>query len=192
MGSDRLPISKCLLETFIVLLFCGLTAAQQRALTLDGKSVDPFLQASGKLVVLVFVRTDCPISNRYAPKIQQISAEYLGKANFWLVYPDKLESDAAVRKHLRDYGYKISALRDPAHILVKRARAQFTPEAAVFDAKGALIYHGRIDDLYVSFGRARSVPSTHELKDAIEAALTGRPVSKIEVAGIGCYISDLE
>ena len=83
-------------------------------------------------------------------------------------------------------------MRDPSHALVKKAHAEFTPEAAVFDAKGALVYHGRIDNLYVSFGRACIAPTTHELEDAISAALAGRVPAKTEVAGIGCYISDVE
>ena len=78
------------------------------------------------------------------------------------------------------------------HDLVKQAHAQVTPEAAVFDRKGLLLYHGRIDDLYHSFGRARPQPTTHELEDAIEAALAGRSPAKSEVPGVGCYISDLE
>jgi hypothetical protein len=185
-------IKHVLRALIFALLLCGLSAAQHWALTLDGKPIDPFSESGGKLVVLLFLRTDCPISNRYAPTIQYLGARFTAKARFWLVYSDRSESDSAVEKHLRDYDYKFPALRDPAHVLVKRARAQFTPEAAVFDAKGALVYHGRIDNLYVSFGRARPAPTTHELEDAIQAALAGRSVTKTEVAGVGCYISDLE
>jgi hypothetical protein len=143
-------------------------------------------------VVMVFVRRDCPISGRYAPTIQRISAEHPKNARFYLIFPDKSDSPTEIRKYLRDFGYSIPALRDPGHVLVGRAHAHFTPEAAVFDPRGALLYHGRIDDLYVSFGRARPAPTTHELEDALEAALAGRTPRKSEVAGVGCYISDLE
>jgi hypothetical protein len=141
---------------------------------------------------MIFVRRDCPISGRYVPTIQRISAEHRKNVQFLLVFPDKSDSAAEIRKYLREFRYSIPALRDPAHVLVKQAHAQFTPEAAVFDAKGGLVYDGRIDDLYVSFGRARPAPTTHELKDAIEAALAGRAAAKTEVGGIGCYISDLD
>jgi len=166
--------------------------SQQSAFDLDGHVANPLKPDTGKVVVMVFVRRDCPISGRYAPTVQRISAEYEKDTRFVLVFPDKSESAADVRKYLRDFRYSISALRDPEHVLVKQAHAQVTPEAAVFDAKGALVYHGRIDNLYQSFGRARLAPTTHELEDAIQAALAGRAASKAEVAGIGCYISDLE
>ncbi len=122
---------------------------------LAGKPVDPLHADVGKPVVLIFVRTDCPISNRYAPTIQRLSAQYAGKAAFWLVYPDKSESSAAIEQHLHAYGYKLPALHDPQHSLVNLGQAQVTPEVAVFDASGQLVYHGRIDNWYVTFGHSR-------------------------------------
>jgi thiol-disulfide isomerase/thioredoxin len=169
--------------------FC---ASQQTALDLDGKSVNPLKSNAGQLVVLVFVREDCPVSARYAPTIQRISEEHRKDARFYLVFPDKSASPSDIRKYLRDFRYSIPGLRDPEHALVKQAHAQVTPEAAVFDAKGALVYHGRIDNLYEAYGRARSAPTTHELEDAIQALLAGRTPSNAEVAGVGCYISDLQ
>lgn len=166
--------------------------AQSGAFDLAGKAVDPFKSAGGKIVVLIFVRTDCPVSNRYAPTIQKLSEQHASKAAFWLVYPSKSESAETIRKHELEYGYKIPAVRDPQHVLVKESRAEITPEAAVFDASRKLIYHGRIDNLYEDIGRARSVATTHELKDAISAALGGKSLAAESSHAVGCYISDLE
>ena len=165
---------------------------QAAAVDLSGAPVDPIKAAAGKVVVLIFVRTDCPISNRYAPTIQHLSALHAGKAAFWLVYPDKAESAEAIRKHERDFKYELPALRDLGHTLVKESRAQITPEAAVFDANHRLVYHGRIDNLYEDFGRARTAPTTHELDDAILAAINGKTPEADSVSAIGCYISDLK
>ena len=159
---------------------------------LTGKTVDPFREASGKVVVLVFLRTDCPISNRYAPTIQELSARYSRQAAFWLVYPDKKISAAVIRKYLQDYGYKLPALRDPQRVLVARGRVQVTPEVAVFDIRGRLVYHGRIDNWYEDFGRSRSAPTTHDLDDAIRATLSGKPPAATVTDAVGCYISDLQ
>src|SRR5215472_4269555 len=68
------------------------SSAQVLAVDLYGKQVDPLKSSPGKVVILIFVRTDCPISNRYAPTIQRLSAQYAGKAAFWLVYPARSES----------------------------------------------------------------------------------------------------
>jgi thiol-disulfide isomerase/thioredoxin len=166
--------------------------AQGTGFDLAGKPLDPLKSSGGKIVVLVFVRTDCPVSNRYAPTIQKLSAEHAGNAAFWLVYPNKSESAEAIRRHEQEYGYKIPALRDPQHVLVKESQVQITPEVAVFDASRRLVYHGRIDNLYEDIGRARNAATTHELEDAISAALSGKTLAADATHGVGCYISDLE
>jgi thiol-disulfide isomerase/thioredoxin len=108
------------------------------ALDLAGKPVDPFEIASGKPVVFIFVRTDCPISNRYAPTIQALSRKYASEALLVLVYPDKSETPTAIEKHLHEYGYKNEALLDTRHNLVKLSQVEITPEAAVFNARANL------------------------------------------------------
>ena len=167
-----------------------LTAHAQSAVDLYGNIVNPFIQGSGKVIVLIFLRHDCPISSRYAPVIQQISARYQRDTAFFLIYPDKSESPQTLRKYIKDYGYRLPALRDPQHILVKYAKAETTPEAAVFNRDRQLIYHGRIDNWYVDFSRPRPAPTTHELSDAIEAAITGKLLTVSAVKGVGCYVAD--
>jgi thiol-disulfide isomerase/thioredoxin len=189
LSGSRFPL---MLLVAMLAAGCGLLQGQQSGFDLDGRAVNPLTADSGKVVVLVFLRRDCPVSSRYAPVIQQISQSYSDRARFWLVYPDKSESPATIRKHLADYGYRLPALRDPEHALVKLSGVQITPEVAVFDRGGRLIYDGRIDDWYVDLTRARPAPTTHELEDAIRAAAAGKAAPKSEIRGVGCYISDLE
>jgi thiol-disulfide isomerase/thioredoxin len=177
------------LMIFILILPVG---AGQQALDLGGSPKDPFKETPSKVVVLVFVRTDCPISNRYAPLLQELSVKYGHEAAFWLVFPDKNESSESIRSYLREYNYKLQVLRDPEHALVKRSGAKVTPEAAVFNLKHDLIYHGRIDNLYRDFSKARRTATTHELADAIEAASRGVAPPSAAAEGIGCFISDLK
>ena len=168
------------------------TSSQGLAIDLAGKPFDPFQAARGKVVVLIFLRTDCPISNRYAPTIQKISAERVDRAAFFLVYPSRKETAEAIRKHGKDFGYTLATIRDPQHILVKQSAAQITPEAAVFNTNGQLVYHGRIDNLYEDFGHTRKTATTHELTDAIEAAIAQKSLTANSTPAVGCYISDLE
>jgi thiol-disulfide isomerase/thioredoxin len=167
-------------------------ACGQHSLDLDGHTVNPLQADREKVVVLLFVRRDCPISSRYAPTIQRISKLYADSASFWLVFPDKTESVETIRKYLQEYGYHLPALRDPEHELVKLGQVQVTPEAAVFDHNRRLIYDGRIDDWYRYPGGSRPAPTTHDLDNAIRAAIAGKSVDQNEVRGVGCFISDLE
>jgi len=184
---------------FFAIVFCtllcagmALPGAAQKTMAedLSGKSIDPFAARDNQPVVLLFVRTDCPISNRYAPTIQKLSQKFHGQVKFWLVYPDADQTALAIRAHVAQFRYQISALRDVHHVLVKRAGATILPESAVFGPDGKLKYHGRIDNWYEDFGRARPSPTTHELEDAIRATLDGRTVAPDHANAVGCYIAD--
>ena len=189
------PFSRLLIASLYLCACCAplfSTDIQGLATTLDGKPFDPFRAAEGKVVVLVFVRTDCPISDRYAPEIQRLSGQHRDHVAFFLVYPGKKETPEAIRKHNHGFGYTLAALRDPQHGLVKQSEAQITPEAAVFDPARHLIYHGRIDNLYEDPAHKRKSATTHELADAIDAAISGRALDAKAKPAVGCYISDLE
>jgi hypothetical protein len=190
--STFLFVWAALLSLCLLISAASWGAGQAAALDLSGNPVDPWKASPGKIVVLIFVRTDCPISNRYSPTIQGLSVEHAGKATFWLVYPDKAELPEAIRKHQREFGYQLAALRDVRRTLVKQSHVQITPEAAVFDANRRLVYHGRIDNLYEDFGHARTAATTRELDDAIVAAISGKALAADNVPAVGCYISDLE
>ncbi|HET9741676.1 MAG TPA: redoxin domain-containing protein [Terriglobales bacterium] len=176
----------------LLMTSAGCLGASSEAIDLQGKPIDPLQASHGKVVVLVFVRTDCPVSSRYAPTIEALSKRYAQNAEFWLVDPDKTEQASAVKKYLADYSYSLPALRDPEHVLVTRSQVKITPEAAVFDPHGKLVYHGRIDDWYADFGRARPAPTTHELSDAIRDTIAGRTPQVSSAQAVGCYISDLD
>jgi hypothetical protein len=173
--------------------FAALALAQALSVDPPDRPVDPLRSPDARLVVLVFVQTDCPLSNRYAPEVQRLQEKFSPQGvAFWLVYPDASETADAVRRHLEDYGYRTSAARDPGHVLVRKAKARVTPEAAVFAPGERLVYHGRIDDRYPELGRARAKASSHDLEAALEAALAGRPLPTEGAPAVGCFIADLE
>ncbi len=157
-----------------------------------GAPRDPFATMNGPGLVLIFIRNDCPISNRYAPTIQELVRSLRPRGiDFWLVDPDPRSSCEEVRAHLQEYALPCGALLDPTHRLVARADAQVTPQAALFDRTGRLRYSGRIDDRFVDFGVARAKATTHELRDAVEALLEGRDFPSSSAPAIGCLIADL-
>src|SRR5271166_5363229 len=94
-------IGACSLSAAILMVCLGQVNLMQAqsAFDLEGKSVNPLSASPGKIVVLVFLRRDCPVSSRYAPVIQKISAEHEREANFWLVFPDKAETPPEIRKY---------------------------------------------------------------------------------------------
>lgn len=179
----------------LALILGGVSAVATPSLQLrdvDNHVVNPFQQAAGrKAVVFLFVSIDCPISNRYAPIVRQLNDTFAAKGvEFWLVYPNPFDTPDGIRKHLKDYSYTEGALLDPDHALAKLAKASVTPEAAIFDPQGRELYHGRIDDRYVNLSLERPAPTRHDLEDALNAIVLGKPIAQTSTTAVGCFISD--
>jgi hypothetical protein len=159
------------------------------AFDMNGHIVNPFHERAARAIVFLFVRTDCPISNRYAPEIERLAAEYATDGIvFWLIYPDASTSVKDIEQHRTDYHLTLQALRDPQHALVKLSKATVTPEAAVFLPDGHEVYRGRIDDRYVDFGKERPAPTTHDLDQMLKSVIGGKPITNSTRRAIGCYI----
>lgn len=155
----------------------------------DGARHLPF-RSPARVTVVVFISTDCPIANGYAPEIKRIVSEYSPRGVvFHLVHVDRDVSPEQARAHADEYGYTCSILLDTEHQLVQAIGATVTPEAAVIDANRELRYRGRIDDRYTDFGKKRLEPSQRDLRTALDAVLEGRAVPQPRTRAIGCYIT---
>jgi hypothetical protein len=158
----------------------------------NGISERPF-QSAAHARVFLFVRTDCPITNRYAPELQRIASEFKGRSvDFWLVYSDHSETQTNIERQISEYKLPGEPLLDPRQELAHRAEAAVSPQAAVFDHEGRLTYSGRIDDRFVDFGKSRPEASTHDLEAAISATLGGERVAHPRTRAIGCYLADVK
>jgi hypothetical protein len=164
---------------------------------LDGRTLNPFVPA-GPANVIFFVATDCPVSNSYAPEIQSVCRDYESRGvRCSLMYEDAdtassvAHLDDEVRKHLQEYRYAgIPAAVDRSRTVARRANATITPQAVVVDRAGAIRYRGRIDNFYAALGKPRQQVTERDLRTALDAVLSGRPVPKVETTALGCYIVD--
>ena len=137
---------------------------------------------SGTLIL--FVATECPVSNAYNARMQKLADDYRAKGvNVVGINSNASEPAAEVRKHAADNGLSFTILKDAGNQVADRFDAQYTPEAYLIDASGKLVYHGRIDN-----SRSGDSITSSELRDAVEAVLAGKPVAKTEVKAFGCSI----
>ena len=144
---------------------------------------------SAKTVVLIFVRTDCPISNRYAPELKRLAEKYKSeKVKFFLIYSGTEQTAELIKKHQSEFALVMEALRDPQQKIAKEFGVTVTPECVVWQ-QGKLIYRGRIDNRFVAFGKMRVAPTSHDLEQILEAVGKGKTVTKKITKAIGCFIS---
>ena len=156
---------------------------------IKGKNHTPFASAKTKAVVFVFLLRDCPVSNVYAPEITRIHREYSKKGvALYLVHPDRDTDAKSALAHASEYKLTTPVVLDHDHKLTRLADAQVTPEAAVFDDKGRLVYRGRIANLYADFGKKRAKPTRRDLRETLDALLAGKRLAKRTTKAVGCYI----
>lgn len=174
---------------FIALsLVIAASMAQSRAN--DGQARDLFAPR-GPANVLVFIASDCPVSNGYAPEIQRICRDNRARGvKCSLVYEDVGIDDARVRAHREAYGYfDIDAVVDVDGAIARRAKATVTPQAVLIGSDGSVKYRGRINNQYAALGKPRRVVTVHDLGDALTAVLAGKPVINPETEALGCFIA---
>lgn len=164
--------------------------APLRLTTVDGR---PFVWPTdppAPAACVFFVGTDCPIANAYAPEVARIVAAYSRKSVvFAVAYPLPDLKPAEARRHAREYGLSCPVIVDADRGLARRLGATTTPEAVVLCARGEVVYRGRIDDRYSRpGGPRREVPTRHDLRDALDAVLAGRPVPAPWPPAVGCDI----
>jgi hypothetical protein len=146
-----------------------------------------------KATVFIFVATDCPNSNTYAPVLAHLHREYSPRGvAFFNVYSDPAETSSTVGKHDADYQTPFRALLDPHQKLARETAARSTPEAVVLGPDGRQLYRGRIDNRFVEPGKTRYQPTESDLQEALDAILQGKPAPHPVTRTIGCAIPGLD
>jgi hypothetical protein len=157
----------------------------------DGRAVTSLAALGAKAVVLYFVASDCPISNRTLPEMQRVRQRFAAQGvAFWFVYPNSGETPHEVAQHQAEFGGG-DALLDPQGRLVALTHARVTPEAAVLVVSGATwkpVYTGRIDDHYLRLGLERQQITEHFAEQAISEVLQKQPVQAATGTPVGCAI----
>jgi peroxiredoxin len=142
-----------------------------------------------ELLVLVQSCNHCPYVLAWEGRLVAISDDYKARgvrivafnSNDAARYPT--DSFDAMVEHAAGAGYSFDYLHDPEQSLARALGAERTPEAFVFDRDRNLVYHGAIDD-----SRDEHAVTARYLRDALDAALAGEPVTVTETPAPGCSV----
>ena len=139
--------------------------------------------------VFFFLATDCPNSNSYAAEMARIFQDYKSRrVAFYSVYSDSSETADGVRKHDREYAQPFRSLLDPQQLIASETGARGTPEAVVLSSSGKVLYRGRIDNRFASYGKTRVHVDQRDLRLALDEVLAGKTVSHPFMPSLGCAI----
>jgi peroxiredoxin len=154
----------------------------------DGKVRELHGLKSPAAVVVVFLSFECPVSTSYTATLNELARKYGPRKVVFLAVCPTDDSAAALAREARAYRLGIPLFRD-AHLEVARAfRARRVPEVFVLDRSLVLRYRGRIDDGYAARLKKKPAVRAHDLRDALEDVLAGKPVRRARTAAIGCPV----
>jgi peroxiredoxin len=134
--------------------------------------------------VLIFISVQCPVSNAYNERMEQLAQDYKARGiNVIGINSNVAEDAAAVKAHAAEHKFTFTILKDSGNKIADKLGASVTPEAYFVDANSKLLYHGRIDN-----ARNAAQVETTDLRNALDAALAGTGIEKTEAKAFGCTI----
>ena len=147
------------------------------------------LQRDASFHVLCFLGSECPLAKLYGPRLQDLSDRYRDHGvEFIGINSNVQDSMDDVRQYVDEHEVRFPVAKDFDQRVAAQVGATRTPQVFVIDGSRRIIYQGRIDDQYKP-GVARSVATTHDLRDALDHAVAGEPITTPLTDAVGCLIS---
>ncbi len=152
-------------------------------------SLDSFATRTGLLVM--FICRHCPYVVHVEQELARLGHDYQ-ETNLGIIaissndaknYPD--DAPPKLKEMAVRLGFTFPFCHDETQEVAKAYRAACTPEFYLFDQDRHLAYHGQLDD---------SRPGNHkpitgrDLRTAIQAVLSGKPIEGNQRPSIGCSI----
>ena len=143
------------------------------------------LLGKSRAVTVMFIATKCPVSNAYNERMAALAKDYAARGIAFVgINSNKAELAPEVAEHAARHGFGFPVVKDEANRVADLYGATKTPEIFVLDPKGVLVYHGRIDETADDPKGAKSP----DLRNALDAILSGRAVPAAETKAFGCTI----
>jgi peroxiredoxin len=149
-----------------------------------------------KLLTIVFTTNHCPTANAYEQRIIDLHKDYTPKGVAVVAinpndpkavrldelgYTDVQDDFEAMKLRAKEKNFAFPYLYDgDTQAAAKAYGCQATPHVFVFDQERKLRYTGRIDD-----GEVKP-PTSHDLRNALDALLAGKPVPVEKTKVFGC------
>lgn len=168
-------------------------AAPQRDVKMrnvDGRELSIADVTGAKGTVVIFTCNHCPWAKAWETRIAALGNTYRQRGIGVIAVNANDPSDHAedgfdaMVQRAKQRDFQFPYVVDAGSKVARAFGAERTPEVFLFDANGALVYHGTIDD---NADDADAVKQ-HFLRDALEAVANEQPVAVKETKALGCGI----
>jgi thiol-disulfide isomerase/thioredoxin len=139
--------------------------------------------------VLYFFANTCPVAQRYMGAMNEIARDYAPRGvQFVAINVSPADSILDTAQTVLEYGVSFTVLKDMTGDSARALGITRTPEIALLDKDGTLLYRGRVNDQF-RLGGVRPKPTREDLREALNEVLEGKPVSVTTTKAEGCAIT---
>ncbi|MDP1677351.1 MAG: thioredoxin family protein [Bacteroidota bacterium] len=151
----------------------------------NGKTISLTDYKEAKAIVLMFISTQCPVSNAYNERMASLYNDYTGKDIAILgINSNKAETTEDIKEHAQEQKFGFPILKDINNVIADKLQANHTPEIFIIHPTSfAVLYHGRIDD-----SQREAKVQSKDLRAALDEIIAGKQVSNKETKAFGCSI----
>ena len=153
-----------------------------------GKPVNLADLKGEKATVVVFLSFDCPNSNGYTPTLLDLHKEFSGKGVKLVGISETELTAAELAAKVKEYKLPFPVFADPKLAVADAFKAKITPESFVLDHNLVMRYRGRIDNMFTDRLKRSPMVTDHDLRNAIEDVVAGKPVRTPVTTAVGCGI----
>jgi mono/diheme cytochrome c family protein len=139
-------------------------------------------------VVIVILSFECPVSRSYTAILGDLAKTYAPKKVTFIAVCPAEDDPAVLARQVEEFPLGFPVYRDDRLHAITALRARAMPEAFVLDRDFVLRYRGRIDDSFSDRFKKNAKTGKHDLRDALEAVLAGKPVAEAVTEPIGCPV----
>jgi thiol-disulfide isomerase/thioredoxin len=157
----------------------------------SGKMISLASLDAGQPKVIMFICNHCPYVIHVNPELIRLANEYTKKgvqfvaisSNDATSYPQ--DGPEKMKEVAQDLAYPFPYLYDESQDVAKAYDAACTPDFYIFDQQNKLVYRGRLDASRPGSG----IPlSGSDLRNALDAVLSGQAVAEVQYPSAGCNI----
>lgn len=157
----------------------------------SGKTINLETFKNKGALLVMFICRHCPYVKHVQNEIANVGREYQNRdigivaisANDPEAYPE--DAPDSLAKQAQELGFVFPYCFDETQEVAKAYTAACTPDFFLFDRERKLVYRGQLDDSRPD----SNIPVTgRDLRVAIDAVLTDKPVDQNQKPSIGCSI----
>jgi len=183
-------LRRTLYSVILILQFFTFYCSNAQKLYSDKGQVFDFKNLKqNKASIIIFFDPECPICEKYTKNIIEMDKKYRKEGiEIYIVYPFKILEAKSLSAFRDEFKFDLPIIYDPKRKLLKKLKANYSPEVFLLDNKQKTLYHGAIDNWFYGLGRNRVVPTEFYLLDAINAFKNNQNIKVKYVEPVGCML----